>query len=107
MSILTRWKCHVTTALNGLSGFEERISHRGKKAFDLCLMDLHMVRFSIYVYFLFVISKDSRESRFFVLVVCGHRQTNYLSPFSLLILFLSRFAFTHCSHSVMDFNVSV
>ncbi|CAJ1962983.1 unnamed protein product [Cylindrotheca closterium] len=42
VSILTRWKCQVTTALNGLSGFEERISHRGKRAFDLCLMDLHM-----------------------------------------------------------------
>ena len=42
VAILTRWKCQVTTALNGLSGFEERVSHRGKKAFDLCLMDLHM-----------------------------------------------------------------
>eukprot|EP00526_Cylindrotheca_closterium_P001875 CAMPEP_0113648672 /NCGR_PEP_ID=MMETSP0017_2-20120614/25829_1 /TAXON_ID=2856 /ORGANISM="Cylindrotheca closterium" /LENGTH=1120 /DNA_ID=CAMNT_0000560931 /DNA_START=13 /DNA_END=3375 /DNA_ORIENTATION=+ /assembly_acc=CAM_ASM_000147 len=42
VSILTRWKCQVTTALNGLSGFEERVSHRGKKSFDLCLMDLHM-----------------------------------------------------------------
>lgn len=32
----------MTTALNGLSGFEERISHRGKKSFDLFLCDLHM-----------------------------------------------------------------
>ena len=40
--MLTRWKCQVTTALNGLSGFEERSSHCGKKSFDLCLMDLHM-----------------------------------------------------------------
>lgn len=44
VSILTRWKCEVTTAINGLAGFEERTSHRGKKAFDLCFMDLHMVR---------------------------------------------------------------
>lgn len=42
VSILARWKCQVTTALNGMSGFEERVSHRGGKAFDLCLMDLHM-----------------------------------------------------------------
>ena len=43
VNILTRWKVRVTTALNGLSGFEERISHRGKqKGFDLALCDLHM-----------------------------------------------------------------
>ena len=42
VSLLTQWKCRVTTALNGLSGFEERTCHRGKKAFDLVLMDLHM-----------------------------------------------------------------
>jgi PAS domain S-box-containing protein len=42
VSILTRWKCQVTTALNGINGFEERVSHRGKSAFDLILCDLHM-----------------------------------------------------------------
>ena len=42
VSLLTQWKCRVTTALNGLSGYEERTCHRGKKSFDLCLMDLHM-----------------------------------------------------------------
>lgn len=43
VSILSKWKCRVTTALNGLSGFEERISHKSKSsAFDLILCDLHM-----------------------------------------------------------------
>lgn len=37
VGILSRWKCKVTTALNGLAGFEERISHRGKDCFDLIL----------------------------------------------------------------------
>jgi CheY-like chemotaxis protein len=42
VSILSQWKCNVTTALNGLSGFEEVVSHQGGKDFDLVLCDLHM-----------------------------------------------------------------
>lgn len=42
VSILSQWKCQVTTALNGISGFEERVGHKGKKGFDLILCDLHM-----------------------------------------------------------------
>ncbi|CAB9529000.1 Peroxide stress-activated histidine kinase mak2 [Seminavis robusta] len=42
VSILSQWKCNVTTALNGLSGFEERVSNQGGKGFDLVLCDLHM-----------------------------------------------------------------
>ena len=40
VGILSRWKCKVTTALNGLAGFEERISRRGKDCFDLILCKL-------------------------------------------------------------------
>ena len=40
VGILSRWKCKVTTALNGLAGFEERISRRGKDCFDLILCEL-------------------------------------------------------------------
>ena len=42
VGILSRWKVQVTTALNGLSGFEERTAKGGKDKFDLILCDLHM-----------------------------------------------------------------
>ncbi len=42
VSILSQWKCQVTTAVNGISGYEERIAHKGKQSFDLILCDLHM-----------------------------------------------------------------
>ena len=42
VSILSRWKCRVSTALNGIIGFEERSTHRGKNSFDIILCDLHM-----------------------------------------------------------------
>ena len=38
VGILSRWKCKVKTALNGLSGFEERTA--GKESFDLILCKL-------------------------------------------------------------------
>ena len=42
VSILSLWKCNVTTALNGIAGYEERVAHNGKKTFDMILCDLHM-----------------------------------------------------------------
>jgi CheY-like chemotaxis protein len=42
VSILSVWKCNVTTAVNGIVGYEERIAHKGKKSFDVILCDLHM-----------------------------------------------------------------
>ena len=42
VSILAQWQCHVTTAMNGISGYEERIAHKDSSAFDLILCDLHM-----------------------------------------------------------------
>lgn len=42
VSILSQWKCHVTTAINGISGYEERIAHKDNGTFDLILCDLHM-----------------------------------------------------------------
>lgn len=42
VGILSRWKCQVTTALNGLTGFEERTAKGCKDKYDLILCDLHM-----------------------------------------------------------------